>query len=56
MNREVVSDAGTDEHNLAFDIPDAALERAASAERQAFTWVYCANSWYYCEWPQERTG
>jgi hypothetical protein len=39
---------------LTFDVPDEALERAASAERQAFTWVYCTNGyyWYDCNWPQ----
>jgi hypothetical protein len=31
----------SDEKILTFDVPDEALERAASAERQAFTWVYC---------------
>ena len=56
MNSELVNDARTDEDILTFDVPDAALERAASAERQAFTWVHCTNSWYYCEWPQQRTG
>jgi len=28
----------SDEKVLTFDVPDEALERAASAERQAFTW------------------
>jgi hypothetical protein len=43
-----------DEEILAFDIPDEALERAASTERQAFTWVYCTSypNWYDCSWPQ----
>jgi hypothetical protein len=39
-----------DEKILTFDIPDEALERAASAE-QAVTLVYCTHPWYYCEWP-----
>jgi hypothetical protein len=34
MNSQVVS-AGTDEDILTFDVPDDALEQAASAERQA---------------------
>jgi hypothetical protein len=47
------SQAEGDEEILAFDIPDEALERAASAERQV-TWVYCTNGyyWYDCSWPQ----
>ena len=42
-----------DEQVLTFDIPDEALERAASAERQASTWAYCTNGyyWYDCSWP-----
>jgi hypothetical protein len=54
MNSEVVSDAGTDEEILTFDIPDEALERAASTEQMAFTLVYCTNGWYWydCNWPQ----
>jgi hypothetical protein len=48
------SQAQSDEEILAHDIPDEALERAASAERQGFTWVYCTNGyyWYDCNWPQ----
>ena len=44
----------SDEKVLTFDVPDEALERAASTERQAFTWVYCTNGyyWYDCNWPQ----
>ena len=43
-----------DEQVLTFDIPDEALERAANAERQASTWAYCTNGyyWYDCNWPQ----
>jgi hypothetical protein len=54
MDNEVISQAEGDEKILTFDIPDEALERAASAERQAFTWVYCTNGWYWydCSWPQ----
>jgi len=48
--RDVISDA--DEDILTFDVPDEALEQAASADRQALTWVYCTHHWYYCEWPQ----
>jgi hypothetical protein len=37
---------------LTSDIPDEVLERAATAEQQAVTWVYCTNAWHYCDWPQ----
>jgi hypothetical protein len=50
MDNEVISKAESDEDILTFDAPDEV--RAGSAEQQAFTWVYCTNSWYYCEWPQ----
>ena len=54
MANEVISQAEGDEEMLTFDIPDDALERAASAERQAVTWAYCTNGyyWYDCGWPQ----
>ena len=54
MDNAVTGQAEVDEDVLTFDVPDAALERAASAERQAFTWVYCTNGyyWYDCNWPQ----
>jgi hypothetical protein len=47
-------DGSDDEKILTFDIPDESLERAASAERQASTWAYCTNGyyWYDCNWPQ----
>jgi len=43
-----------DEKILTFDIPDEALERAGSPEREASTWVYCTNGyyWYDCNLPQ----
>ena len=54
MDNAVISQAEGDEEMLTFDIPDEALERTASAGRQAFTWVYCTNGyyWYDCNWPQ----
>jgi hypothetical protein len=39
MDSEVISQAETDERILTFDVPDEALERAVSAEQQAFTVV-----------------
>jgi hypothetical protein len=48
MGNEVISQAEADERILTFDIPDAALERTASTERQAFTWIYCTGAWQYC--------
>ena len=46
--------AETDEDVLTSDISDEALERAASAEQMAFTWVYRTNGyyWYDCSWAQ----
>jgi hypothetical protein len=52
MNKEMTSEAEGDEEILIFDIPDDALERAASAEQNAFTMVYCTNDWYSCGLPQ----
>jgi len=52
MASEVIGQAEADEDVLTFDVPDAALERAASAEGQATTWVYCTHPWYHCPWPQ----
>jgi hypothetical protein len=54
VDNEVTSQAESDEKILTFDIPDEALERAASAEQMAVTWVYCTNGyyWYDCNWPQ----
>jgi len=46
--------AETDERILTFDIPDDALEQAASAEQKAFTLVYCTSPWYNCGLPQKR--
>jgi hypothetical protein len=46
MGNEAITQAEAEEI-LSFDIPDEALERAASAERQAFTWVYCTNGYYW---------
>jgi len=41
-----------DEQVLTSDIPDEVLERAASAEQNAFTLAYCTNPWYNCGLPQ----
>jgi hypothetical protein len=45
MANEVISQAEGDEEGLTFDIPDDALELAASAEQKAFTAVYCTYDW-----------
>ena len=42
MDNAVTSQAEADEEILTFDIPDAELERAASAE-QAYTLAYCTH-------------
>ena len=53
MDNEVMSQAESDEKIPTFDIPDAALERAASAEQNAFpTMLYCTIDWYNCGLPQ----
>jgi hypothetical protein len=52
MDNEVISQAEGDEEVLCFEIPDHALERAASTEQNAFTVVYCTHNWYNCGWPQ----
>ena len=47
------SQAEADEEMITFNIPDEALERAASAELQAFTWMYCTKRLLLsCNWPQ----
>ena len=51
MDSEVVGHAEADDEILTFDIPDDALERAASAQN-AFTVAYCTQPWYYCGLPQ----
>ena len=48
---DAMDKAEADEEMLTFDIPDEALERAASAE-QAYTLAYCTHPWYHCPWPQ----
>jgi hypothetical protein len=52
MDNEVIGQAKSDQDVLAFDVPDDALERAASTEPKAHTWVYCTFAWYNCGWPQ----
>jgi hypothetical protein len=52
MDNEVTSQGESGEEFLVFDIPDVALERAASAGQNAFTVVYCTHNWYNCGWPQ----
>ena len=54
MNKEMTSQAEAYEEILSFGVPDDVLERAASAEQIAFTWVYCTNGWYWyeCSLPQ----
>jgi len=54
IDSDVSEFAETDADILSFDVPDDALERAASAEQMAFTWVYYTNGWYWydCNWPQ----
>jgi len=50
MHNAVTSQAEADEEILTFDIPDAALERAASPEQQAVTWAYRLGRGAQPEW------
>jgi hypothetical protein len=52
INKEMTSEVEGDEEILTFDIADETLERAASAEQNAFTVVYCTHNWHNCGWPQ----
>ena len=52
MDSELTGQAGSDEDVVTFDVPDDALERAAIAEQEAHTWLYCTYAWYNCGWPQ----
>ena len=52
MDNEVTREAEADQKILTFDVSDDALERAASAEQNAFTMLYCTNDWYNCGLPQ----
>jgi hypothetical protein len=45
VDNAVKRQAEGDEEGLTFDIPDHALERAASAEQKTFTAVYCTYDW-----------
>ena len=47
-DHDVISQTQTDEDILTFDVSDEALERTASTEQQAFTWIYCTGAWQYC--------
>jgi hypothetical protein len=47
-DHDVISQAESDEEILTFDVSDEALERTASTERQAYTWIYCTGAWQYC--------
>jgi hypothetical protein len=47
-DHDVISQAESDEEILTFDVSDEALERTASTEQQAFTWIYCTGAWQYC--------
>ena len=42
---DVIRQAEIDEEILTFDVSDDALERTASTEQQAFTWMYCSGAW-----------
>jgi hypothetical protein len=52
MDNGVISQAESDGKILTFDVTDEALERAASAEQNALTMLYCTTDWYSCGLPQ----
>ena len=52
LDNGVISQAEADEDVLTFDVSDETLERAASAEQNAFTMLYCTNDWYNSGLPQ----
>ena len=52
MDNGVISQAESDAKILTSDVPDEVLERAANAERNAFTMLYCTSDWYSCGLPQ----
>ena len=52
MGTEAITQPKSDEYILSFEVPDEALEQAASVERQAFTWIFCTNKCQYWDWPQ----
>jgi hypothetical protein len=53
LDNGVISQAEADDEDvLTFDVSDETLERAASAEQNAFTMLYCTNDWYNCGLPQ----
>jgi hypothetical protein len=44
--------AELDEDTFTFDVPDDAIERAASvAGGKITTLAYCTQAWYNCGWP-----
>ena len=47
-DHDLISQAEFDEEILTFDVSDDALERTASTEQQAYTWIYCTAAWQYC--------
>ena len=51
-DRDMIERAEGDEEILSIDVSGCALERAASAEQNAFTVVYCTTPWYNCGLPQ----
>jgi len=52
MDRDTNGPTERDDDILACDLPDDALERAASvAEGKITTWFYCTQGWYNCGWP-----
>jgi len=51
-DHQIIDRAESDEEILSVDVSDNTLERATSAEQNAFTVVYCTTPWYNCGLPQ----
>jgi hypothetical protein len=52
MDCDTNSPTERDDDILTCELPDDALERAASvAEGKITTWFYCTQGWYNCGWP-----
>jgi hypothetical protein len=52
MDNGVIRQAESDDKILTLDVPDEAIELAASTKQNAFTMFYCTSDWYSCGWPQ----
>ena len=52
MDNGAIRQTESEDKIFTLDLPDKALERAASVEQNAFTMIYCTSDWYSCGLPQ----